>query len=165
MAQEHIFKSVLGKCPAKQKLSQSKPDGAGLGNIIQASVHYGDNLHEYLQEQLDLNEHLQVFYHQHCISTYLACAPSGSKSLPVDQAPIKRMRRSDVPTFNFREHCIYCGECCMIEKDRKNPNRWVPAFLVKGVATNELDDSGHPFRVKDKILQECQARGDQWAVS
>ena len=92
MAQACIFKSVLGKCPAKKKLSQSKHDGARLGNIMQASVHYGDNLHEYLQEQLDLNEHLQVFYHQHCISTYLACAPSGSKSLLVGQPPIKHMR-------------------------------------------------------------------------
>ena len=39
---------MLCKCPAKQKLSQSQPDGIMLHKIIDASIH----LHGYLQEQL-----------------------------------------------------------------------------------------------------------------
>ena len=124
MAEECIFKSVLGKCPAKQKLSKSQPDGARLHSIIDASIRYGDSLHGYLQRQMELDKNLQVYYHKHCISTYLICAPSGSQLLePADYPPAKRTKRSDVPAFKFKEHCIYCGECCEIEKERKNPKR------------------------------------------
>ena len=57
---------VLGKCPVKQKLSRSQPDGARLCNIIDASIYYDDSLHVGLQEQLDANENLQVSYHRPC---------------------------------------------------------------------------------------------------
>ena len=77
--EECIFKSVLGKCPAKQKLSKTKPDGARLRNIIDASKRYGDSLHACLEQQMELNENKQVFYHNNCISTYLTCAPSVSQ--------------------------------------------------------------------------------------
>ena len=53
MAEDCVFKCVLGKCPVKQKLSRSQPDGARLRNIIDASIQYGASLHVDLQEQLD----------------------------------------------------------------------------------------------------------------
>lgn len=163
MAEDCVFKSVLGKCPAHQQLSRSQPDGARLHNIIDASIRYRDSLHVYLQDQLDLDENMQVYYHRHCISTYLTCAPVRSQSLDAECPPAKRMRRSDIPIFTFREHCIYCGESCVLEKDRKNPNRWVPAYLVKEVDTNEVDEKGNPVKTKDRILKQCKARADQWA--
>ena len=44
MAKDCVFKYVLGKCPVKQKLDRSQPDGARLRNIIDASIRLGDML-------------------------------------------------------------------------------------------------------------------------
>ena len=86
MAEDCVFKCVLGKCPVKQKLSRSQPDGARLCNIIDASIQYGDSLHVDLQEQLDANEILQVSYHRPCITWYLTYVPeseTGERFSPV----------------------------------------------------------------------------------
>ena len=119
MAEDCIFISVLGKCPPKQQLSQSRPDGARLRHIIDASIRYGDSLHIDIQQKLDLDKNLQVYYHKNCISTYLTCAPASTPS-HVDGPLPKRTRSSDVPAFNFREHCIYCGEKVL---DRKRQEK------------------------------------------
>ena len=161
MAEDCIFISVLGKCPPKQQLSQSRPDGARLRHIINASIRYGDSLHIDIQQKLDLDKNLQVYYHKNCISTYQTCAPASTPS-HVDGPLPKRTRSSDVPAFNFREHCIYCGERCLIERDKKNLNRWVPAYLVKEVETKEVDEKGKPVKIKDKILKQCKVRADNW---
>ena len=116
-----VFKCVHGKCPMKQKLSRSQPDGARLRNIIDASIQYGDSLHVDLQEQLDANENLQMSYHRSCITWYLTHAPESETGERC--SPVKRKRRSPFPLFKFREHCIYCGETCAIDKACKNPNR------------------------------------------
>ena len=108
MAENCVFKRVLGKCPVKQKLSRSQPDGARLRNIIDASIQYGDSLHVDLQEQLDANENLQVSYHRSCITWYLTHAPESETGERC--SPVKRKRRSAIPLFKFREHCIYCGK-------------------------------------------------------
>jgi len=75
MAEYSVFKCVLGKCPVKQKLYRSQPDGARLRNIIDASIQYGTSLHVELQEQLDANENLQMSYHRSCITWYLTHEP------------------------------------------------------------------------------------------
>ena len=106
MAEDCVFKCMLGTCPVKQKLSRSQPDGARLRNIIDASIQYGDSLHVALQRQLDANE-------------------SG--------------------------HCIYCGETCAVEKACKNPNRWVPAYLISG------DRGGHKGSGREG--QTCNEQG------
>ena len=75
MAEDCVFKCVHRKCPMKQKLSQSQPDGARLRNIIDASIQYCDSLHVDLQEQLDANENLQMSYPRSCITWYITHAP------------------------------------------------------------------------------------------
>ena len=100
MVEDCVFKCVLGKCPVKQKLARSQPDGARLCNIIDASIQYGDSLHVDLQEQLDANENLQVSYHRSCITWYLTHAPESETGERC--SPVKRKRRSDIPLFKFR---------------------------------------------------------------
>ena len=56
------------KMSTKQQLSQSRPDGARLRNIIDISIRYGDSLHIDIQEKLDLDKNLQVYYRRNCIS-------------------------------------------------------------------------------------------------
>ena len=35
----------------------------------------------------------------------------------------KKRRRSGNFKFQFKEHCIFCGEVCQLERDIKNPTR------------------------------------------
>ena len=154
-----VFKCVLGKCPVKQKLSRSQPDGAILRNIIDAIIQYGDSLHVDLQEQLDANENLQVSYHGSCINWYLTHAPESETGELC--SPVKCKRRSAIPLLKFRDHCIYCGETC--DKACKNPNRWVPAYLVTEVDMKEVDERGKHVTSKDRILKLCKVRADDWA--
>jgi len=134
MAEYCVFKCVLGKCPVKQKLSRRQPDGARLRNIIDASIQCGDSLHVDLQEQLDANENLQMSYPRSCITWHLTHAPESETSERC--SPVKHKRRSAIPLFKFRQHCIYCA----IDKACKNLNRWVPAYLVTEVDTKEVDE-------------------------
>ena len=76
---------------------------------------------------------------------------------------MKRKRRSAIPLFKFREHCIYCGETYAVEKACTNPNRWVPAYLVTEVDTKEVDERGKHVTSKDLILEQCKVRADDWA--
>ena len=76
---------------------------------------------------------------------------------------MKRKRRSAIPRFKFREHCIYCGETCAVENACKNPNRWVPAYLVTEVDRKEVDERGKNVTSKDRILKQCKVRADDWA--
>ena len=94
MAEECVFKCVLGKYPVKQKLSRSQPDGARLRNIIDASIQYGDSLHVDLPKQLNANENLQVSYHRSCITWYLTHAPESETGETC--SPVKRKRRSAI---------------------------------------------------------------------
>ena len=71
MAEDCIFISVLGKCPLKQQLSHSRPDGARLHNIIDDNIWYGGSLCIDIQEKLDFDQNLQVYYQRNCISKYL----------------------------------------------------------------------------------------------
>ena len=146
MAEDCVFKCVLGKCPMKQKLSRSQPDGTRLHNIIDASIQYGDSLHVDLQEQLAANENLQMSYQRSSITWYETHAPKSETSERC--SPVKRKRRSAIHLFKFREHCIYCGETCAIDKACKNPNRWVPAYLVTEVDTKEVDEMGKHVRTE-----------------
>ena len=76
--------------------------------------------------------------------------------LPVtdDCAEPKKTRRS-LNSFNFKVHCLFCGEYCNVEPDKKNPSRWRPAYLVRTV------DPKNPY--KKVILNVCAQRGDAQA--
>ena len=37
---------------------------------------------------------------------------------------IKSNRRSILPLFVWKENCLFCGEKCDVEKDKKHPDHW-----------------------------------------
>lgn len=148
------------KFPLKPPLSRSQPDGVRLRKIIDASISYGDSLHCDLQRRLD-GDNSQVYYHRGCISKYLMHVPASS---PADaiylSPPVKRSRHSDVTDVTFKEHCIYCGDCCTREKDKKN--RWIPAYLVTEVDTNELGHNDCPMKTKDRLIRRSNGARQSW---
>ncbi len=72
----------------------------------------------------------------------------------------KRRRRSLCASFCFQEHCIFCGESCSLEKDRKNPGRWREAYLCR-----ETGESVGKTPLKQSVLDVCEKRNDKWAAS
>ena len=71
--------------------------------------------------------------------------------------PVKRLRRS-TSVFDFKRHCLYCGNACELNKDPKNPQRWRPAFPCRSTLTEHGD---RPY--KEYLLDKCHSRNDQWA--
>ena len=69
--------------------------------------------------------------------------------------PPSRRRRSHEQNFEFKKHCIFCGEECL-PIDKKNPTRWrqvVQCEMVKQGTEN----------LKVKLMQICDERGDNKA--
>ena len=100
--------------------------------------------------------------HKSCVSTYTSnyhisrvLSKSNIENITTDEAPsAKRLRRSDIQNFSFKEHCFICGEKC-ISVNSKHPDRWREVYQCRTVE----DGSGGPD-LKKKILSICDHRKD-----
>ena len=72
--------------------------------------------------------------------------------------PQKKTRRANTSTFSFQQHCIFCREDCNLERDRKNPARWKPAYLCR-----EIEPKSDNKSLKQSLLDICDCRDDDWA--
>ena len=108
---------------------------ARIKTIINCSQAYGDGMHVELQNRLDVYSLLTIWCHKNCVCSYVSLqllnrhlkrqGNETNKKLDV----LKRQRRSDISSFRFLEHCLFCGLQCNIEPDLKNPERWRRAVL------------------------------------
>ena len=134
-------------------------------SIIKASLAYGDNLHSELQHQLQEDPNLVVHYHKTCVSCYVTVSNIPKKPNTADEStitqPTKRKRRSTIPDFSFKEHCLYCGQICNTKKDPKNPKRWRPAYMFRAIECERQGKESLP--VKDLIIRICNERKDNLA--
>ena len=122
-------------------------------NIIRCNQLYQDNVHEKLQPQFDSNSDLTLQAHKVCIEKYLhpkevqKAVKHHAGDADVSTLAPKRRKRSEVPKFNFQQHCIYCGEECNVKKDPKSPSRWKPAYIC-----TQFVRMGHKQSLKQEIL-------------
>ena len=162
MEEECVFRAIYGNECAKQKTSLQKNSGpARVFAIIEASKHYGDELHERLEAKLKDDEHFTIAYHKNCVSRYTSKTNIKSRSSVQSEQvpqPMKKLRRSH-SEFDFMKHCLYCGEECKLEKDPKNPGRWQPAYMCRSTVS-EVDK--RPY--KEFLLERCDVRGDDWGT-
>ena len=96
--------------------------------------------------------------HKNCVSTYTSAhhlkrflSKQKYDNLGTDKvvAP-KRSRRSGSTDFNFKEHCLFCGEICVpLPSSSRHPDRW-----RKVIQCRTADD------FKQKILRTCDVRND-----
>ena len=78
--------------------------------------------------------------------------------LGTETAPIPKKRRcSGNLKFQFKEQCIFCGDGCQLERDKKNPTRWRRAVLCR-TATRPGQKT-----FKETILDICTKRDDEQA--
>ena len=65
-----------------------------------------------------------------------------SENLEECKVEKKRVHRSSTPIFDFRQHCIFCGEWCDVQKDCNYPGSWSEAFLCRTVSDVDLKQEG-----------------------
>ena len=121
-----------------------------------------------LENQYKHDSNLTIKVHYKCVNKY--CHIKNIQKAVRDQSepnvfesishPIlpKRARRSEVQKFVFRDHCIFCGEKCNVNRDPKHPNRWRPAYVCRQV---EVSDGSKTL--KEEILDICVKRKDKQA--
>ena len=130
-----------------------------IDSIREASIQRDDNLH------CKLGENVTVSCHTNCLSTYcsrhhierqLKRAASSSSNDSKAQQQSKRLRGCS-NMFNFREHCLFCGLQCLVDRDERNPSRWKEAYLCRTA------DRGGRMSFKEVILLRCNERNDEWS--
>lgn len=131
-------------------------------NIISASKRRGDTIHIDLERQIDSNPNLTVQCHKSCVSTYtsshhISRMDAEQQNFLDDesnQPPCKR--RSTMPSFIFKKHCLFCGDEC-VPCDPKHPDRWRVVYQCRTVQQSPSNT------VKEAILRTCTERGDKQA--
>lgn len=116
-----------------------------------------DGLSEKLEEGADF-----ILCHKNCVSSYcskdhLQCLSRKRKTEELSVEEPKRLRGSS-STFNFREHCLFCGETCSLETPQKHPDRWKKAYLCR-----TGDEKGRKT-TKGEIQKRAKERGDNWGT-
>ena len=130
--------------------------------IIKYSKEYEDGAHTELEAKLKDDSNLKLKCHRNCASSYTSAEHlkrhKKRSGLGTETAPIpKKRRRSGNLKFLFKEHCIFCGEVCQLERDIKNPTRWRRAVLCR-TATRPGQKT-----FKESILDICTKRNDEQA--
>lgn len=162
MAEECFFKFKF-QCDGRQeKLTESGLNR--IENIIKCSKIYHDGVDKSLENSLRENHDLTIKCHKSCVSTYTSTTQIQryiKRTKQVEEPsviPQKKTRLSNVSTFSFQQHCIFCGEDCNLERDAKNPARWKPAYLCREIEPKKDNKS-----LKQSLLDICDCRDDEWA--
>ena len=156
-------------CPASQDgKSLSKSRAQRIRSIIKASKEvHRDGRHEYLERLLENDKEAFISCHRSCVSTYVSTEHLNRPSKRLTSRPInddvpreKRSCRSETPTrFDFREHCLFCGQVCVMDVDPKNPNRWRRVVLCRTVCKVNRDAK----TFLESIIETCNKRNDDQA--
>ena len=123
---------MLGKCPPKQQLSQSRPDGARLRHIIDASIRYGDSLHIDIQQKLDLDKNLPDGFYKP-LKRVVVPMTANRKSIDVSGQKIV-----DTGVFYARSLGLHASQ-----RDGSPSIESMLATELSPVATSMFDDKGH----------------------
>lgn len=163
MATDECFFKWKYMCDCKEeKLIES--GRSRIESIIKCSKIYHDEVHQQLENSLEVSTDFTLKCHKSCVSTYTSTTQI--------QRHIKRKQKAEGPsvitpkrtilscasTFSFQDHCLFCGANCYLEKNAKNPARWNPAYLFR-----EVEPKGGNKSLKQSILDVCDLRGDEWA--
>ena len=153
---ECIFSIYYGdSCSSSDGKLNTNKDSSRIKSIITASQSRGDDLHLQLIQALECDENYKIKYHKNCISKYC----SVKKKVSVNVQPPRKKTHSSLSPFDFKNHCIYCGKECHIEKDSIHPERWKEAHLV---AVNEYFCKERKLFIpyKQHLLEICDKRND-----
>lgn len=131
---------------------------ARISSFREASRQRDDGLNEKLEDDAEY-----ILCHRTCMGSYCSkdhlqrLLKKRKKTDGQSEEEPKRLRgRSS--TFNFREHCLFCGDMCLLEPPKKHPGRWKKAYICR-----TGDEKGRKT-TKDEILKRGKERGDKWGT-
>lgn len=133
-------------------------------SIIKASkeVHH-DGRHVGLEQLLAGDGNASIFCHWTCVSTYVSShhlkrsqKRTSSPQVTDDIPAQKRLRRSQSLHFDFKVHCIFCGEVCIMDKDTKNPHQWRRVVLCRTIIKTAGEKT-----FKESIIDTCNKWNDE----
>ena len=138
----------------------------GIHTLIQRSTERGDDdVCIQLQTVLDTQgDNASIGCHKTCYCVYTSkhnvakyVAKKRKEGFPMSESEpqTSRIRRSQLPTFDFKKHCFICGDECH-PKDPKHPDRW------ERVVQCETSDRPGITSFKDVLLDVCEQRHDDW---
>lgn len=121
MDHECFFKWKFN-CDNSEDLREVGP--TRIETIIKYSKEYEDGAHTELEAKLKYDSSLKLKCHRNCVSSYTSAEHlkrhKKRSGLVNEAAPIpKKRRRSSTSSFQFKEHCIFCGEVCQLQRDKK----------------------------------------------
>ena len=132
MAECYFSKVDKYRCPKSAILSSN-----GLSRIqttVECSKIYEDGLHQELEQLLAEDSNCTIKSHRTCVACYTSPKSTkrilkrkndvSSENLEECKVEKKCVRRSSTPIFDFRQHCIFCGEWCDVKKDCKHLGCW-----------------------------------------
>ena len=130
-----------------------------LESVIKCSKERRDDRHY----QLDTKtvDQKDFFSHPSCLKSYTSRAHIGrylKRNITAEhgtERQEKKTRRS-LQLFDFKLHCIFCGELCNLVPDKKNPKHWRKAFICR---TSDRGKGNLSF--KNAILETCEHRNDE----
>lgn len=162
MMAECYLSEIFHCIDSEKELTSIGPDR--IRTIIESSKRRQDTIHEDLERKLLNDEHLDIYCHRNCVSSYTSnyhinryLKRIGVASSSNEPPPTKCRRRSNIKQFNFRVNCLFCGEQCIMDPDPRHPSRWRKVLLCR--------TAERPGRqtFKETILKACQSRDDNWA--
>ena len=157
---DECFFRPCGHNEANKALTSAGPER--VQTIIRCSKARHDGLHLDLERQLQSDTHINIKCHKNCVSSYTSKSHiqrhlkrTHVQSNPCESTfPTKRFRRSDTPSFDFKEHCFFCGDVCELKRHGKNPSRRRRAVLCRTA------DRGNQNTFKQNVLRVCDSRHD-----
>ena len=124
---EQCFFKDYYKCSEKDGELKSNKDSSRITSITAACVKRGETeLYEHLQSLTAPTSTPKILYHTKCFSKF--CSVKSQRKSSADTKDAKR-RRSDTPAFDFKLHCLYCGEVCDVDPSKKHPDRWRESYI------------------------------------
>ena len=160
MKESCLFHSVYGDECVHERHALSSSGPSRIQSIIHASKVYNDGLYVDLESKIAENPDLTIKCHRNCVSRYTSKTNLAKYHLhptSSEQGPSKKKSRKCHGSFHFKRDCIYCGQICNVEKDKKNPSRWHPAFVCRSTHAND----GQLY--KEFLLERCTSRNGDWA--
>lgn len=136
---------------------------SGINTIISRSKEIGDDLHTILASRVaSEGESVSIHAHKSCYCSYTSRSRhSGVKKRKgsVSNNPGHRPLKSQIQQFEFKRHCLLCGDECL-PKDPKHPERW------KQVRQCRTVDRGKGNRTFREVLEDiCNERQDAWSTA
>ena len=150
---------ILPNCTKKPPLISVGPQR--IRSIISASKCREDSIYVQLELQLESCCDLTIQVHKNCVSYYtskhhiIRVIQKRAHECTHSEPPTRRWR-SEVPAFDFRTHCVFCGDECKA-LDKKNPSRY------RTVSQCRTADVPGKDLFEDSLLKRCDERGDNYS--